>query len=473
MDMNTLVQKSIRYVLCILLASVSLLTFAGSDYDNNPQAIVSSKSKLNVRSGPGTNFNVVGQLSPGETVYVTNIDNTSNGWTEIRTQTGVKGYVSDSYLSGNYVSAMNSAPSQRNYDDMIGAPPFSSVHSSFYASLLRMDHSLALIFLLIVCMIETGIIIWLNRKYTSFRRISPLTAYIVLILSAILTLPAVPLYDYAIQQGTWAIIVFSLMLLSTGCLMLHSAWRIKLCGMYMGKRRQYDSNNFQAGRWIGNILWFIILIPFANIWWDICDVSRSNYYHTGNSFGNMLLTLLCMVAVNLVFIKFVWSRIIVKYLFHIANQGIVHIMSFILCCGILSYEYSMIDYNFKGIIFFFAIAIYIPVLVGTFGYAWSSITEHRCANCHSYSTRQTGFTDLGNTYRKSKNWEDINESAINRRISGSTVTDARKLVSTTETVNHWRTHHTCYNCSNTWDMDYEATVDKSSRGLKKKWTEHY
>lgn len=49
---------------------------------------------LNIRSGPGTNYSIVGQLYYGDAILVTSI---SNGWAKFLYK-GVYRYVSDDYL---------------------------------------------------------------------------------------------------------------------------------------------------------------------------------------------------------------------------------------------------------------------------------------------------------------------------------------------------------------------------------------
>ncbi len=56
--------------------------------------VVGVKDSLNVRSGPGTNNRVVGQLRAGETVTVTG---TQHGWSQVSAG-GTSGWVSSEFL---------------------------------------------------------------------------------------------------------------------------------------------------------------------------------------------------------------------------------------------------------------------------------------------------------------------------------------------------------------------------------------
>ncbi len=471
--MSTFFKLSVLSILCMLLwthiPAYAMPENASSDY---PQATVSSTNKLNIRSGPNKTYGVVGQLMPSEVVRVISIDNASDGWIEICTQSGVKGYVAQSYLSGTYITDLGKTDTKVTYYDSYSDSPF-FVHwyLSLYLYIFDLSSTFSLALLLFICGIEVFLIIWLKRIY-HFEGTSPVTAYVVLAVSTILTLPGVFIYSSALQRGSWGIIVYVLMLLSTGCLMLHSAWRIKLCGMHLGRQRNYDSNNYQIGRWLGNILWLALLIPFAKIWWNICDVDFNNVYHISNGFFIMLFTLCCMTALNLLISKLVWPRVVVRYLFHVANQGVVYIMSLVFIWGIMSYEYKVLKYGLYGINFVFGIILIIFLGILTFGLVINTINECRCANCHSYNTDQTGLTDLGNVSRISTKWESISDSSVNRRYRDSIVSDPKRQVRTTEIVSLWKTHHTCFDCSNSWDMDHEETVGSSSRTLKKEWTEY-
>lgn len=59
---------------------------------------------LNIRENAGKQYNVVGQVNKGD--KVTTISE-SNGWTEIETENGTKGFVATKYLSSDYQSGHN------------------------------------------------------------------------------------------------------------------------------------------------------------------------------------------------------------------------------------------------------------------------------------------------------------------------------------------------------------------------------
>lgn len=462
---------SSQSTMCILLwMFVSTVTIASNSYDNYPQATVSSQSKLNIRSGPGKEFDVIGQLMPSEGVRVVDIDNAHDGWIGIYTQKGVKGYVSQSFLSGNYLAEFGNmnknVESVNKYDNIL-----LQWYHSFYLYLRGLGIGLSLAFLLLLYGIEVSLIILLKRIYGLYSNKSPLIAYIVLIIAATLTLPGIFIYKTDISHDTWSIIIYLLMLLSTGCLMLYAAWKIKLCGMDQGKWRNSKTWCYQTGRWIGNILWLLMLVPFAKIWLEYCN-DNWPYVVVKNSFGSMLLTIGIMAVINFIISGLVWPFCIVRYLFHTANQGIVYIMSFILVWGIVFYEYRIIYRGFYGLNFFFALILFVLLGLFTIGFAWNTITSRRCKNCHSFNTGETGSTELGNIQRISSSWQDVDPSSVKRRYD-SVVGDAKRQVETIKNVRRWRTNHTCFNCSNDWDMDHEETVGESSRTRRTEWKEYY
>lgn len=79
-------------VLAAVLGSAGMLISASAAL----AAPAAATTTLNVRSGPGTNFGIVGQLAPGQVVEVTEC--VSNGWCHI-TQSGPNGWVSSTYLT--------------------------------------------------------------------------------------------------------------------------------------------------------------------------------------------------------------------------------------------------------------------------------------------------------------------------------------------------------------------------------------
>lgn len=461
----------LQALICIFCLWVSPQFVMAENQMDYTHARVNTESRLNVRSGPGTSYEIVGKLNPGDVVPITSTAFDSEGWLQIETEGGMTGYVSKSHVLLVDVpeSQAEKTSSYGEYSFMV-FPPFQWYYA-LYCKLLTIDPVKVVVFIVLVFLIELVVIWWMRAQYYPKPKITVAVAYLLLLIFAALTVPGMFIYDAVFHhRGVWAIVLYMLMLLSTGCAMLHAAWRIKLSGMYLGLRVYDDSLNYQIGRWVGNILWFFMLIPFAKIWWDICD---SFVVDLDGGFWTMLFTLLVMGGLNWLVARWVWPFGMVQYLFHTANQSIVYIMTIVLVGGMLSCEYDVLYASFDGIVFLLSILLGIPLVVYTIGIAWNSITEYRCGNCHSFNTRQNGFTDMGYRYRTSSEWRDLKDSSVKQRISGSIINNPRGLVRTTEKISKWRTHHICNNCRHAWDMDHEMVESRSSRTVRKEWEEWY
>ena len=72
-----------------------------------------SSGSLNIRSGPGTNYQKTGSLYKGESVVVLS---SSGEWTNILFNGSATGYVSSKYLSSYYAKISNSVPSLKQMD---------------------------------------------------------------------------------------------------------------------------------------------------------------------------------------------------------------------------------------------------------------------------------------------------------------------------------------------------------------------
>ena len=58
-----------------------------------------SGNRVNVRGGPGTDFNIVGKLVRGDAVEI--IEDNGNGWVLMRSvETGAQGWLADFLLNG-------------------------------------------------------------------------------------------------------------------------------------------------------------------------------------------------------------------------------------------------------------------------------------------------------------------------------------------------------------------------------------
>lgn len=98
--------KKTYRILALVLALVMGLGVAGialADATFRPSSGTAyATDAVNVRSGPGTSYTVLGYLSRGEKVTITGT--VSNGWTQIQLPGNRLGYVSSAYLSASYPS---------------------------------------------------------------------------------------------------------------------------------------------------------------------------------------------------------------------------------------------------------------------------------------------------------------------------------------------------------------------------------
>lgn len=111
-------QSLIRCLLFIVLLSSALVAAAQKQYEV-------SATKLNVRSEAKSNGKIIGSVTKGEVLSVSDI---SNGWAEIRFN-GRKGFVSSQYLKAVRRSSSHSSSSQRTNNGSWNNETMSSSYS--------------------------------------------------------------------------------------------------------------------------------------------------------------------------------------------------------------------------------------------------------------------------------------------------------------------------------------------------------
>lgn len=465
--------KHIKYIICLVI-SILMLAVPGiihaeeatSDY---PEAIVTSTNKLNMRSGPGTGYDIVHQLNPQESVYVMKADSALEGWTEVLTKDNIKGYVSSKYLSEHQSSQTISST---EFDDKFYKTlanvlsPLTYLFTVCYLYLIEASTVTIIIIFTLIGLLEAGLIYLLKKKYSSPFYNSAKPAAWTLVITFLLTRPIYNIsMTYTISK--WDMLISVLMLLSTSCLMLHAAWRIQQCGMIMGWKINPKSRKYNTGRWIGNILWGLLLIPIGKTWFALWE---DFYYRIPDGWGYWALMFLGFLVVNLCIAYQVWP-FIVKYLFHIANQGIVHIMSILMIGGIAYAEYHILGCSYEGLKFWIGLFVLFLLTVNTYGWLWYYIKEHRCANCHRFAGICTAVKELGITRQVSQRTESENPWNINQHNYNAIVVDAEKTTETTTFIRHWVTYHQCTNCFNEWEVHHSEIMGEYTRVIEQKWTE--
>lgn len=81
-----------------------------TDDTDDDSAIVNVSTSLNIRSGPGTNYSIIGTLSSGERVTVLDPTPENEIWIKIKTEKDVVGYCSSNYL------LIGASGSERNFN---------------------------------------------------------------------------------------------------------------------------------------------------------------------------------------------------------------------------------------------------------------------------------------------------------------------------------------------------------------------
>lgn len=97
--------KKVSKILALAMAFVLVLSMAGvalADTFVSASGYAYATDAVNVRSGPGSSYSVLGYLSRGEQVTITGT--VSSGWTQIRLSGSMLGYVNSSYLTSSYSS---------------------------------------------------------------------------------------------------------------------------------------------------------------------------------------------------------------------------------------------------------------------------------------------------------------------------------------------------------------------------------
>lgn len=465
--------KHIKRIIClttyILMLAIPGTVHAEKSVNSYPEATVTSINKLNMRSGPDTGYDVVHQLNPQESVYIVDADTIHAGWTKVLTKDNIKGYVSSKYLSEKQPSQPNNSS---DLDDKLYKTisymfsPLTYLFSTCYLYLLKASPIVVIFIFLLVGLLEAGLIYLLRKKYQDPFYNSAKPAAWTLIITFLLTRPIYNIsLTYTIDK--WDMLISVLMLLSTSCLMLHAAWRIQRCGMNPYWKIDPNSRKYNTGRWIGNILWGFLLFPIGKLWFALWD---DFYFRLPGGWGYWVLMFLCFLVINLCIAYLIWP-FIVKHLFYIANQGIVHIMSILMLGGIIYGEYHILGCSYEGVKFWIGLYVLFLLTLYTYGWLWNYILEHRCPTCHLFDGICTAVKELGITRQVSEHTESENPYNINQRNYNAIVVDAERTTEKTTIIRHWATYHQCPHCFTKWEVRHSEIMGEYTRVIGQKWRE--
>ena len=93
----------------------SFIETSTSSIETEFAEVNTSGGTLNVRSGQGTDSNIIGTASNGEKLQILETDNGS-GWTKVQTSDGKEGYVSTEYIKSSTTSEQASGEQIQNTD---------------------------------------------------------------------------------------------------------------------------------------------------------------------------------------------------------------------------------------------------------------------------------------------------------------------------------------------------------------------
>lgn len=506
--MNRLILNIIVTVLLAFTATGCLSITRVDDKDKKAaesKMVVTPTTIVNLRTGPGTNYQIVTGLQPG--MELTVINNASDEWMEVSTDDGMKGYVSSKYVKaitkeivsddivyddiasndivkGNEVTEEESSLMSDSEDSPLvsDAPAHRYGGDSFFASYMNfMTSAGGYFFTLILFIAEICAVLFLHKKYDyvfwcTGTLVPAGTALIAITISAVLTVFQI-LAIFSVRNYSSAMDpYFILMLLSTGYVMADTPWRLRMSGLLTHCRslgKEGDSRVNKATM-LGNVTWTILLIPVAILYLQYAGCGPHKIF-AGNthSFWSMVWAMVLFGAGGWLFCGIIWPKVIVKYLLTSLNSVLLCILNIILVFGIVKYEYYSCDASFTGLTFL--VSLFLLVMSACFyvGPMFTTINERRCSNCHSFDGEYSHTTDLGSTVYTSKGWRNCGTSGISPRHSDAVISDSQELVSTTKLTKKWKTHHTCAYCDHKWELENQSTEVIDSHVEKRSWKETY
>lgn len=275
------------------------------------------------------------------------------------------------------------------------------------------------------------------------------------------------MFDYDIPYF-YNLLLFAVTLVP-GVLTIFGGWGIRECGM---ERCKYHKN---LNRYVGQLLLLPVWIMFICLFWDaafapLIEWSEGFAEHDGG-FWRFVLTIVIGFGI-VVFVFRLWIYVIALF-FVTAGNWPIRFMTITLWMALVWFGHNWIDANFNGLGYFCLLFFGGLFLVGFLLRYLREITALRCPMCHTCAAELTNLIDGGISYSTTTSWESMSDSDVNRRHSGSIVTDASRQVRTTVGTESWTTEHTCPCCGHSWDMYHSREVSRNSQVLKEEWTEHY
>lgn len=468
--MNRLI--SFFFVLIISALSLCAAELPVGDAGDGNAVVPTSSKKLNMRSGPGTSYGIVGQLAPGETGWVTDIESFEKGWVQV--STGDR----QGYVSVNFIRSANGndyAEWVRNYSGpekkksggksgswlsfMDGSLGFLN---SFFAFLLGLPLWTLLSFFAGAVVVEVVVILLLKRMYEDYR--SPWLLYIVIAVGFVLNLAVLKMFPGKSAER-YECIVWFMLLLSVFPLLVHSCWRLEQNGKVDNKYYRDITFCGHVGKYLGILAWLVMGLSITSALATITDNTMYGLIPIPDRFWPLVASFFGLIALDAA-IGYIWLFILGRLLPTVSN-----FVSYLLSCALM-YVIVMMELEvlsvFQGL--YFVIIFCSALLIGgvTCYILYREINQTRCANCHHFSGSLAGISSGGYSTSSRDRWVGIDGRNIR---SNGTVRNARELRRTHDTYHHTTHHMKCSYCGNSWDVDNETMVSSRSEALERRWEE--
>ena len=458
---------------------------------------VTPTSIVNLRTGPGTDYNIIKGVYPG-TKLTTNSP-ISDEWIMVYTEDGIKAYVASKYVkvvssgvkstdSNTVHDSSNSNKSQANLGVNNSDSNISKAYTSHSLN-LRKDNSFlskymtAMIsgggqVITVILLVLDIAVIWYFRKkydYTCIVELTPATpAIIVILISLGLTIFQSIAILVMREKPGYLDPYYILMILSTGMVMVDVPWRLRISGRTL--HDQYLSNKGnQRAEWatkLGNVTWTILLIPISILYIQYAGYADHKIF-TNASLWSMIFDMIIFTIGAYSFCGIIWPYIVVKYLLTSINSKILWALNIVLVIGIVRYQYNVCEVCFSGFNYLASLFLLILSVSAYITPLFKTVNEKRCSNCHSFYGEHTHTTDLGYSDYTSKEWKNDDASGITPNHRNAVISDNQRLVSTTKRTSKWTTHHQCPFCDHQWKIDNQSTETIDSHTVKRSWKETY
>lgn len=443
------------------------------DSIKEPRETVVATTQLNLREGPSINHKKIGLVEPNEQLELINRASENPEWIYVETNSGQTGYVSSKYTQPVYVEEVLSVENDAVtdvHDDNDNVNIFTA-----YPKFVTDNPLPGLSVIAIIFVIQGLICKRLNKRYDyilnstlTYKR--PLKDIIlaILISFALTAFQAVGIFMLR-EKATSDDILYTLILLSTGLVMATMPWRIFMSGR-MNITDDDCPERCTWGRVFSEINWGILLIPICVFMWQLSDwfqISKGEDSFLVMLFDSLLYLLFCAI------IAYAWTGIIVKDWLSSMGSVVLSLFTVFIFISIGKVAYNFCDESYTMITYIISLFLFIGFTISGIMIAIQEINEKRCDNCHSYVGEQTGSTDMGSSWKTESHWEATDSSGITRRHKNSDISDAEVHVRETYRTDKWRTHHVCWRCSHTWDIDHDEEVLESRQITGQRWKETY